>query len=109
MNYDVQAIPPFDNQLKRLVKKYASLKAEFADLIKNLEQIPFQGKALGNNCFKIRLPIASKGRGKSGGARVITNIHVTNTTVYLLAIYDKGEKESLTDKELKELLKFVAE
>lgn len=109
MNYEVRAIPPFDKQLKRLVKKYASLKTEFTGLIESLEKSPNQGIALGNNCFKIRIAIATKGKGKSGGARVITNFVVTNATVYLLAIYDKAEKESLNNKELNELLKFVPE
>ena len=59
---------------------------------------------MGNNCFKIRLAISSKGRGKSGGARVITHIYIENETVFLLAIYDKSEQADISDKELKELL-----
>ena len=59
--------------------------------------------------YKIRLAIASKQKGKSGGARVITNFVIADATVYLLSIYDKSEKENLTDKELDELLKFVPE
>ena len=86
-----------------------SLKKEFASLLKSLEENPMQGTPLGNNCFKVRLPIASKGKGKSGGARVITNFVITNAAVYLIAIYDKSEKDNLTDKELDELLKFVPE
>jgi len=74
-----------------------------------LETEPRQGVALGRNCFKIRLAITSKGRGKSGGARVITNFVVTGDTVFLLSIYDKADKDNLTDKELKELLKEVPE
>jgi mRNA-degrading endonuclease RelE of RelBE toxin-antitoxin system len=109
MNYSVLTIPPFDKQLKRLVKKYPSLKNEFAELLESLEQEPDQGTNLGNNCYKIRIAIASKGKGKSGGARVITNILIEEATVYLLNIYDKSEKESLTDKELEELLIFVPE
>ncbi|MBS1496454.1 MAG: type II toxin-antitoxin system RelE/ParE family toxin, partial [Bacteroidetes bacterium] len=62
---------------------------------------------LGNNCYKIRLAIASKGKGKSGGARVITNFVIAEETVFLISIYDKSEKENLTDKELNELLKYV--
>ncbi len=98
---------PFDKQLKRLAKKYPSLKIEFAELIETLELQPEQGLPLGNNCFKIRMAIASKGKGKRGGARVITNVLISETTVFLLAIYDKSEKDNLTDSELKELLKFV--
>jgi mRNA-degrading endonuclease RelE of RelBE toxin-antitoxin system len=104
MSYNIFTIPPFDKQLKRLAKKYPSIKTEFADLIESLEKNPEQGIALGNNCYKIRVAIASKGKGKSGGARVITNIVISGKVVYLLAIYDKSEKQNLTDKELEELL-----
>lgn len=109
MSYNVLPIPPFDRQLKRLSKKYPSLKEEYFELIESLEANPEQGTNLGNNCYKIRLSIASKGKGKSGGARVITNFVITDATVYLLSIYDKSEKENLTNKELDELLKFVPE
>ena len=108
MSYSVFSIPPFDKQLKRLAKKYPSLKNEFADLLSSLEREPNQGISLGNNSYKIRIAIASRGKGKSGGARVITNFVVTETAVYLLSIYDKSEKENLTDKELAELLSQVA-
>jgi len=74
-----------------------------------LESVPIQGQSLGNNCYKVRLAIASKKKGKSGGARVITNFMVSKNTVYLISIYDKSERESLTDKELQELLKDVPE
>ena len=109
MSYSILPIPPFDRQLKRLIKKYPSLKEEYFDLIESLEQNPKQGTNLGNNCYKIRLAIASKRKGKSGGARVITNFVIADATVYLLSIYDKSKKENLTDKELNELLMFVQE
>ena len=104
MKYNVFTIPPFDKQLKRLAKKFPSLKSEFVALIEYLEENPNTGTSLGNNCFKIRLAIASKGRGKSGGARVITHFYIENETVFLLAIYDKSEQTDITDKELRELL-----
>jgi len=90
-----------------LLKKCPSLKKDFEQLIESLEQNPIQGKNLGNNCFKIRLAIASKKRGKSGGARVITNILIEESIVYLLSIYDKSDKENITEKELDELLKYI--
>jgi mRNA-degrading endonuclease RelE of RelBE toxin-antitoxin system len=104
MNYSVIATVRFEKEMKRLTKKFPSLKAEYATLIEDLEKNPEKGTPLGNNCFKIRLAIASKSRGKSGGARVITNFYVENDTVYLLSIYDKNEKENITDKELKKIL-----
>ncbi len=109
MSYSVFSIPPFDRQLKRLAKKYPSLKSEYSILLDSLYEDPEQGTAIGKSCYKIRLAIKSKGKGKSGGARVIANIVVAETSVFLLTIYDKSEKENLTDKELEELLQFVPE
>ncbi len=109
MSYNIIAVPTFRKELKRLVKKYNSLKKEIAALFESLEDNPVQGTPLGRNCYKIRLSISSKGKGKSGGARLITNIVIAEETVYLLSIYEKSEKENLTDKELEELLKYVPE
>jgi hypothetical protein len=77
------------------------------ELVQSLKDNPEQGTALGNDCYKIRLAIASKGKGKSGGARVITYVQVSQTTVYLLTIYDKNEKENISDKELQSLLEEI--
>jgi mRNA-degrading endonuclease RelE of RelBE toxin-antitoxin system len=107
MAYKVKTIAVFERQVKRLLKKYPSLKNELLGLVHELKRNPEQGTAIGRNCFKIRLSIASKGKGRSGGGRVITNFVVSNHTVYLLSIYDKSEKENITDKELLELLKAI--
>ena len=107
MSYNVLSIPPFDRQLKRLTKKFPSLKAEYAKLVEDLENNPLLGKPLGNHCYKIRLAITSKGKGKSGGARIIIHIQHVDNSVFLLTIYDKSEQEDLSDKELKYLLSFI--
>lgn len=107
MRYNILTIAPFDKQLKKLAKKYPSLKKDFIGLLEGLQDQPDKGKSLGKNCYKIRLAIKSKGKGKSGGARVITNFAVSNKTIYLLTIYDKSDKDNISDKELKELLKFI--
>lgn len=107
MSYNVLTIPPFDRQLKRLVKKYTSLKDEFVQLVNLLENNPKQGSELANNCFKIRLSIASKGKGRSGGARVITHLQLIDNNVFLISIYDKSEKNTITEKEINELLSFI--
>ena len=100
MNYKLKTIPNFDKALKRLVKKYPSLKAEYIALLDSLEVQPQQGKNLGNNCYKVRLAIASKGKGKRGGARIIIYVLVTDKTVFLLDIFDKSEQDNISDKEL---------
>jgi mRNA-degrading endonuclease RelE of RelBE toxin-antitoxin system len=104
MSYSIKTLSKFDKNLKVLVKKYPSLKIEFIDLVKTLKENPMQGTQIGKNCYKIRIAIASKGKGKSGGARLIIQVVVTEEIVYLLTIYDKSSKESISDKELNELL-----
>jgi hypothetical protein len=107
MSYKVLTIAPFDKQLKRLVKKYPSLKAEISELIGVLKSEPTKGTSLGNDCYKIRLAIASKGKGKSGGARVITYLAITENAVFLLSIYDKSQQSDIEDKELIRLLDLI--
>ncbi|HET6401757.1 MAG TPA: hypothetical protein VFH95_10195 [Candidatus Kapabacteria bacterium] len=74
-----------------------------------METEPEMGVSLGHHCFKIRLVISSKGKGKSGGGRVITNVRITRQSVRLIAIYDKSEKDSLSDTELNHLLATLEE
>lgn len=107
MNYKVSTLPIFDKQAKRLSKKYASLKKELAQLMNDLEENPELGIAIGKGFYKIRLAIASKGRGKSGGARVVTYVKVIESTVYLIAIYDKSDQSTITDSVLDELFKLI--
>lgn len=63
MNYKVKFIPIFEKELKRLEKKFSSLKSDFLLLLQSLKENPSQGTALGNECYKIRMAIASKGKG----------------------------------------------
>ena len=107
MSYNIKTTDVFERQAKRLIKKYISLKNELQKLIQELKTNPNQGILLGKNCYKIRIAIASKGKGKSGGARVITNFVIAESTIYLISIYDKSEKENLTDSELTTLLKSI--
>jgi hypothetical protein len=63
------------------------------------------GTPLGNDCYKIRMAVTSKGKGKSGGARVLTFVQVINENIFLLSIYDKADAANISDKELKERIK----
>ncbi len=100
MNYSIEITNLFEKQLKRLAKKFPSIKTEFAKLVSTLQQNPEQGTCIGGGCYKIRIAIGSKGKGKSGGARIISHIQITQSKVYLLSIYDKSEQPNITDKEL---------
>lgn len=105
MKYKVLTISLFDKQVKRLAKKYPSLKTDLERLLELLVEAPEQGSALGNNFYKIRLAITSKAKGKSGGARLITHLKISETTIYLVSIYDKSAKSTITDSELDEIFK----
>jgi hypothetical protein len=108
VNYKIETIAPFRKEAKKLIKKYPSLKSELAAIGHKLSETPIIGIPLGNDCYKIRVAIKSKGKGKSGGARLITHVvHVTEGVVYLLSIYDKSDQENITDSELQELLKLI--
>ncbi len=107
MSFKVLTIPPFDKQIKKLGKKYPSIKDDFASLLRALQEKPDQGTLLGKNCYKLRMAISSKGKGKSGGSRVITHLVIDDQTIYLLSIYDKSEKATISDAELLELLSWI--
>ena len=107
MSFNVKTISVFERQAKRLKKKFPSLKKELQKLINELKEEPTKGTSIGHNCQKIRLAITSKGKGKSGGARIITHLVFKDNTAYLLSIYDKSDIENLTDKEIQELIKLI--
>ena len=105
MSYKIELTDNFKKEAKKLIKKYASLRSEIAELGKELSENPTMGTPLGSDVYKIRLSIASKNKGKSGGARVITFVKIIDKTVFLLSIYNKGEKDSISNKEIEELVK----
>jgi mRNA-degrading endonuclease RelE of RelBE toxin-antitoxin system len=118
MNYNIIAIDDFKKDAKKLLKKYNSLKDELAELEKLLLENPRMGTLIHEDTYKIRLAVKSKGKGKSGGMRIITHVVEVeikveenkteqNITVYLLTIYDKSDMENIADKDLKYLINMV--
>ena len=113
MNCKITVTPDFRIELKHLAKKYASIKEDYASFLNDLRTNPLMGKELGKHLRKVRFPIASKGKGKSGeaksgGARVITHkvlIEINDANITLLTIYDKSEKDNVSDKELRRLMR----
>ena len=101
----------FIRQFKRLAKKYSSLLNDYDIFKEELRKNPFQGNDMGNGVRKVRMSITSKGKGKSGGARVIT-LNVTqleddSIEITLLTIYDKSEISNVTDKYIKWLISLI--
>ena len=107
MSYSVIPTEKFKKEAKRLVRKYPSLKKELSELSSLLQTNPTAGTSLGNNTFKIRIAIKSKGVGKSGGARAITYVVTADKEIYLLTIYDKADLDSVDDTTLKKIIKSI--
>ena len=98
----------FRKAFKHLRKKYPSIGQDLGLKLKELEQNPYLGSPLGDNCYKVRMSITSKGKGKSGGARVITMVKIIEDTIHLLTLYDKSEINNISDAYLDELRKMVS-
>ena len=109
MRFSVIPSDKFKKEAKRLIKKFPSLKQEMADLSTTLAKEPETGTPLGNDTYKIRVAIKSKGKGKSGGARIITYVVTNNKEVYLLTIYDKSEFDTVDDKTIKNIIKTLSQ
>jgi hypothetical protein len=114
MNVDVIVTENFKKAAKRLLKKYSSLKLELSGLENQLLSNPKTGAPLGNDCFKIRLAVKSKGKGKSGGVRIITHVilklkEIDNDLkrVYMVYIYNKSEFETISQKDIDKMIKEI--
>ena len=118
MKTKVSITKSFKKQAKKLLKKYASLRIELMELESILLNNPYHGTKINENIYKIRIAVKSKGKGKSGGLRAITDLETeiifiteslsnSEITVNLIAIYDKSETENITSKEITELIKNI--
>ena len=105
MRYRIKTHQDFDKEFKRLCKKYSSLKADLSALGKSLSENPDQGTSLGKGVRKVRMAIASKGKGKSHGARVITYTEAIVCADNEGTIYDKADRDSISAAEIDELLR----
>lgn len=106
MNCTIKVYRTFKRPFKRLLKRYHSLGDDLKKLELELMTNPRLGVDLGGGFRKVRMAITDKGKGKSGGARIITmNLLISKdeTEIGLFYIYDKSERESISDQELLQL------
>ena len=79
---------------------------DYADFLESLQDNPFQGVELSPGIRKIRMAISSKGRGKSGSARVITANAIVaehEGRIALLTIYDKADASAVKLEVVKQM------
>lgn len=107
MNYSYEFTSSFKRELKRLLKKYRSLKDDILTLQEEIETNPELGVDLGDGFRKIRLRIASKSGEKSGGARVVIRdviISTEDTKIIFVYIWDKSEIDNIDVSVLRKLI-----
>ena len=106
MSVTISTIDEFDRRARRLAKKYKSLKDYLRTFQQEIMENPIMGIDLGRGVRKIRMAIGSKGKGKSGGARVLTLTVLVSedADVTLLTIYDKDEIDNVSDEYIRWLI-----
>ena len=108
MNYKVSFTTQFTAAAKRLSKRHRSFLDDFTTFKESLQANPYQGVEIAPNIRKIRMAVTSKGRGSSGGIRVITATTVISESegrIGFLYIYDKADMENVSDAYLREVIK----
>ncbi|MCR5151638.1 MAG: addiction module toxin RelE [Prevotella sp.] len=102
-------IDEFKRRAKILRKKYSSFESDYKVFINELKNNPYGGEPLGHHTYKHRMAIFSKGKGNSGGSRVLTynveHLSEDKVIVTLLTIYDKNEISNVSDSYIKSLVK----
>lgn len=107
-NITISVSDDFAKEAKRLAKKYPSFKQDYKDFLLSIKNNPLQGDEITKNIRKIRMAIKAKGKGKSGGARVITfNIltDIKNGQVVFLLLYDKEDASTVKVNVVKQLVR----
>ena len=110
MKVTIDYLDEFARGAKALRKKYPSFESDYETFLDELEKNPFSGESLGQHTYKNRMAIASQGKGKSGGARVITyNVQQSDDEVLitLMTIYDKSDIENVSDAYLRSLVQQI--
>ena len=113
MKVSFDYLDEFERGAKALRKRYPSFESDYDIFLNELEKNPYGGESLGHHTYKNRMAIASKGKGKSGGARVITyNLQQVNNEevlITLMSIYDKSDMENVSDAYLRSLVQQMEE
>ena len=81
--------------------------SEYRVLQNALLEDPKSGKIIEHSGGLRKIRFGIRGRGKSGGIRIIYFYHELKCLIYLLICYSKNQKDDLSAKEL-EILKNIA-
>ena len=83
----------------RRAKQVGLSEEERANIIEKLAAQPDLGDEIAGTGGMRKLRVAAKGKGKSGGYRVITFFSGPLMPVFLVTVYAKSQKDDITEKE----------
>lgn len=106
MSYQINLIDDFLRDLKPLAKRNPKLRQDLDAFLQELPQnVDVHPVIPGTNGAR-KARMKASGRGKQGGYRVIYYF-AHQTTIWLIAIYDKVQTENLSPTEGKRIADFI--
>jgi len=83
----------------RRAKQVGLSDDERENIIDDLASHPDLGDEITGTGGMRKFRVATKSKGKSGGYRVVTFFSGPNIPIFLVTVYAKSQKETITDKE----------
>lgn len=104
--------PEFQDEVKRLSRKYRHIENDLQSFYKEFLAAPlvraFAIPGFERRLWKVRMKSSDQQRGKSGGFRLIFYFDETKpAALHMLTLYPKTEREDISADELQRLLKDV--
>lgn len=102
----ILVIPDFQGQLRKLAKRYRSIRTDLQPLFDDLESGNCPGDQVSSTTytvFKVRVKNSDIQKGKSAGYRVIYQSR-DNICILLVTLYSKSDETTFTASEIRAII-----
>lgn len=104
----IDSSPEYQQNLRDLAKRYRNIRSDTQTVIEQLQSGNFVGDriaGIGENyvVYKVRVRNSNIQKGKSGGYRLIYQVE-SPTSILLLTIYSKSDREDISANEIQDIL-----
>jgi mRNA-degrading endonuclease RelE of RelBE toxin-antitoxin system len=104
---NIEETDTFSKALKKLQKRFKNIETDCDTFLQGIQTVEHLGIHLGNGVYKVRMANSDKKSGKSAGYRLISYLKLLDGTLYLMYIYDKSDLDSVSEKQIDELIKKI--